>query len=244
MALAQGEEWSTRVPEEETLLSLDSELGQRYWNAMHLAGLYAHVGREYVARKTVEILGGAPRETVHNHHNFAWKERHFGEDLVVVRKGSTPAFPEQKGFVGGSMGDNAYIVQGVETTGTHVLYPDEMAYYADVAFLQQQAMFSTVHGAGRVMSRSRALGSRPKRNKETGEVIQKRKGEITRQMMSEWVKSRGVIVRGGDVDESPHCYRRLNEVLAAQGDTIEILHTLRPLVVVMAGADVIDPYKD
>ena len=63
-------------------------------------------------------------------------------------------------------------------------------------------------------------------------------------MMEEWVSGKGVILRGGGLDESPHVYRRLPEVLAAQGDTIEVLHTLRPLVVVMAGADVFDPYKD
>ena len=63
-------------------------------------------------------------------------------------------------------------------------------------------------------------------------------------MMSEWTKRKGVIVRGGDVDESPHVYRRLPDVLAAQGSTIEVLHTLTPLVVVMAGAGEVDPYKD
>jgi hypothetical protein len=67
---------------------------------------------------------------------------------------------------------------------------------------------------------------------------------ITRQMMSQWTKVKGVIVRGGDVDESPHVYRPLPDVLAAQGSTIEVLHTLTPLVVVMAGAGEVDPYKD
>ena len=63
-------------------------------------------------------------------------------------------------------------------------------------------------------------------------------------MMQTWIREKGVILRGGGLDESPHAYRRLPEVLAAQQGTIEILHTLRPLVVVMAGADEIDPYKD
>ena len=49
---------------------------------------------------------------MHNHHNFAWKETHDGEELVVVRKGATPAFPGQLGFIGGSMGDDAVIVRG------------------------------------------------------------------------------------------------------------------------------------
>jgi tRNA-splicing ligase RtcB len=63
-------------------------------------------------------------------------------------------------------------------------------------------------------------------------------------MMHDWLEEKGVILRGGGLDESPHAYRRLPEVLAAQGPTIDVLHTLRPLVVVMAGADEFDPYKD
>jgi tRNA-splicing ligase RtcB (3'-phosphate/5'-hydroxy nucleic acid ligase) len=63
-------------------------------------------------------------------------------------------------------------------------------------------------------------------------------------MMDGWLAERDVILRGGGLDESPQAYRRLPDVLAAQGGTIEILHTLRPLVVAMAGADEFDPYKD
>ena len=58
------------------------------------------------------------------------------------------------------------------------------------------------------------------------------------------MREKGVILRGGGLDESPHAYRRLPVVLAAQEGTIEVLHTLRPLIVVMAGADEFDPYKD
>jgi tRNA-splicing ligase RtcB len=63
-------------------------------------------------------------------------------------------------------------------------------------------------------------------------------------MMPAWVRERGVILRGGGLDESPHASRRLPSVLAAQQGTIEVLHRLRPLVVVMAGAEEFDPYKD
>jgi tRNA-splicing ligase RtcB len=62
--------------------------------------------------------------------------------------------------------------------------------------------------------------------------------------MRRWLKHKGVILRGGGLDESPHVYRRLPEVLEAQGKTVEVLHTLRPLIVVMAGANEFDPYKD
>jgi tRNA-splicing ligase RtcB len=63
-------------------------------------------------------------------------------------------------------------------------------------------------------------------------------------MMQAWIEREGVILRGGGLDESPHAYRRLPAVLAAQGDTIRVLHTLRPLIVVMAGENEFDPYKD
>ena len=63
-------------------------------------------------------------------------------------------------------------------------------------------------------------------------------------MMQEWVKAKGVVLRGGGLDESPHVYRRLPDVLAAQEGTVEVLHTLRPLIVVMAGENEWDPYKD
>ena len=229
LALGQGANWGQRVPEKEVLLHLEQPLGHDYWQLMELAGQYAYAGREWVARKVVEILGGEERELVHNHHNFAWRETHGGEELIVIRKGATPAFPEQKGFIGGSMGDDAVIVRG-----TPVEHADESTRNT-----QQAALFSTVHGAGRVMSRTAAAG---KRNRRTGEVI--RPGLVTSEMMENWVRSKGVVLRGGGLDESPHVYRRLTEVLDAQGDTIEILHTLRPLVVVMAGANEFDPYKD
>ena len=89
------------------------------------------------------------------------------------------------------------------------------------------------------MSRTQAAG---KRNRRTGKILSP--GAVSPAMMEAWVRERGVRLRGGGLDESPHVYRRLPDVLAAQKGTIEILHTLRPLIVVMAGADLFDPYKD
>jgi tRNA-splicing ligase RtcB len=227
LALSQGGKWGARVPEREVLLPLDMPMGQDYWSLMSLAGEYAYAGREWVARKVVSILGGTELELVHNHHNFAWREEHDGRSFIVVRKGATPAFPGQKGFVGGSMGDDAVIVQGVVNPP------------AETGELQRESLFSTVHGAGRVMSRTEAAG---KRNWKTGKVL--KPGLVSPRMMHDWVGEKGVILRGGGLDESPHAYRRLPQVLAAQKGTIEVLHTLRPLIVVMAGADLFDPYKD
>ena len=97
---------------------------------MNLAGRYAYAGREWVARKVVSILGGSELELVHNHHNFAWKEQHDGEELVVVRKGATPAFPGQTGFIGGSMGDDAVIVRGATAVEPEVVAAQTAAMYS------------------------------------------------------------------------------------------------------------------
>ncbi len=229
LALGQGKEWGDRVPEQEVLLDITQPVGHDYWHLMNLAGEYAYAGREWVARKVVELLGGTELELVHNHHNFAWKEEHDGEEVVVIRKGATPAFPGQKGFVGGSMGDDAVIVRGTPVD----------AASSEVKDAQREALYSTVHGAGRVMSRTAAAG---KRNRRTGRQLSR--GAISEQMMETWVKEKGVTLRGGGVDESPHVYRRLPDVLSAQEGTIEVLHVLKPLIVVMAGANEFDPYKD
>src|SRR5215204_4718479 len=229
LAMGQGKAWGDRAPEHEVLLPIGAPIGHDYWHLMNLAGQYAYAGREWVARKVVEIIGGRELELVHNHHNFAWKEAHGGEEVVVIRKGATPAFPGQLGFIGGSMGDDAVIVRGT---------PDANAG-EEVRIAQREGLYSTVHGAGRVMSRTAAAG---KRNRRTGRVISP--GLVTPEMMQSWMREKGVILRGGGPDESPHAYRRLPAVLAAQQGTIEILHTLRPLVVVMAGAEEFDPYKD
>jgi tRNA-splicing ligase RtcB (3'-phosphate/5'-hydroxy nucleic acid ligase) len=227
LALSQGAKWGERVPEREVLLPLRKSMGHDYWELMTLAGEYAYAGREWVARKVASLLDGRELELVHNHHNFAWREEHDDETFIVIRKGATPAFPGQKGFVGGSMGDDAVIVQGSAHAG------------GTTAALQRRALFSTVHGAGRVMSRSAAAG---KLNRRTGQVV--RPGAVSPQMMHSWVREKGVVLRGGGLDESPHVYRRLPDVLAAQKGTVEVLHTLRPLIVVMAGPDLFDPYKD
>jgi tRNA-splicing ligase RtcB len=116
----------------------NSEIGQKYLIGMDLAGRYAYAGREWVIEKVREIMGGEILDRVHSHHNYAWKETHNGRDLWVVRKGATPAFPGQRGFVGGSMGDNAVIIEGVDSDKS------------------KQAFYSTIHGAGRLFGRMQA----------------------------------------------------------------------------------------
>ena len=206
-----------------TVVPEASELGQDYVAAMTLAGRYAYAGREAVARHVTRgILRANIVEEVHNHHNFAWREEHDGEEYWVVRKGATPAFPGQKGFIGGSMGDDAVIIEGVDSP------------------VAREALFSTVHGAGRIMSRTAAKG---KFQKVGGKRI-RMEGLVRHDEMMKWLADKRVVLRGGDLDEAPQAYRRLPEVLAAHEGTIRILHTLTPLGVAMAGKDIVDPYKD
>jgi tRNA-splicing ligase RtcB len=206
-----------------TVVADASPLGQDYVAAMTLAGRYAYAGREAVARHVVRgILRALIVEEIHNHHNFAWQEEHDGEQYWVVRKGATPAFPGQKGFIGGSMGDDAVIVEGVDSPAS------------------REALFSTVHGAGRIMSRTAAKG----RFVKVGGKRIRTEGLVRHDEMMNWIAGKGVVLRGGDLDEAPQAYRRLPDVLAAHAGTIRVLHTLRPLGVAMAGRDVVDPYKD
>jgi tRNA-splicing ligase RtcB len=206
---------------EPCVISAGSDLGAQYIECMNLAGQFAYAGRDWVCGKVASILGAPIVEEVHNHHNFAWRETHDEEELWVVRKGATPAFPGQKGFVGGTMGETSVILEGVE---------NEDAKYS---------LYSTVHGAGRVMGRMEAKG---KVDRKTGEV--KRAGRVTQEMMDGWLMRANVELRGGGLDESPDCYKRLPDVLAEHGDSIKILHTLTPVGVAMAGANEHDPYKD
>ena len=121
-----------------TVVEDSSELGERYIAAMTLAGDYAREGRRWVLNTVHSIIGGEELDYVDNWHNYAWQEVHDGKMLWVVRKGATPAFPNQRGFIGGSMGDDAVIVHGLESEKS------------------AQGLYSTIHGAGRLFGRNEA----------------------------------------------------------------------------------------
>ncbi|MCM3745211.1 RtcB family protein [Sporosarcina luteola] len=223
--LAIGRDFDDRAPGESmeqapTLIDLDSELGDLYYRAMTLSGKYAYAGRNYVMDEVLSILGADSEFEVHNHHNYAWKETHFGKEYIVVRKGATPSAPGQMGFIGGSMGDISVIVRGKENEAN-----------AD-------AFYSTVHGAGRIMSRTEAAG------RMNWKTRTRRGGKITQERMDQAIKKYGVELRGGGTDESPFVYRKLRDVLEAHKETIDVLHVLKPVGVCMAGANEFDPFKD
>lgn len=216
-------------------LDINSKEGKEYLECMELAGKYAYAGRDWVCDTVSKIIGGEIIEEIHNHHNFAWKEVHNGEEYWVVRKGATPAFPNQRGFVGSCMEDNSVILEGVDSDKS------------------KEAFYSTVHGAGRIMSRTQATGKKKKR------IIKRNKSDGTEYDFTEYytegglvdfnsvqqrIKNKGIILKGAGADEAPEVYKKLTDVLKEHEGTIKILHTLTPLIVCMAGVDEFDPYKD
>ncbi len=259
LALAQGLAFDGRASEGEmdsppVLLELGTELGESYISAMQLAGEYAYAGRDVVVGKVLEILSAEPVHEVHNHHNFAWQEEHHGRTYWVIRKGCTPARPGQEGLVGGSMGDESVILEGVASGES------------------EESLYSTVHGAGRIMSRTKAAG-RVRRRKRwacsnrdcdrlfdspqsrcpehpDSRMLKTRVEEQVKPGVVDWpavqarLRAEGIVLVGGGADEAPEVYKRLPEVLDAHAGSIRVKHTLRPLGVAMAGRDVHDPYKD
>ena len=191
---------------------------------MTLAGQYAYAGREWVVEKVRSIVGGEVLDSVHNHHNYAWREHHGERELWVVRKGATPAFPGQRGFVGGSMGDDAVILVGRRERhgGGELLLDGARRRPRDVA-----------HRGARPLGEGSGTGKRVRQP-----------GRVRHDEMQAWLRDKGVHLLGGDLDEAPQAYRRLPDVLAHHAGTVRIEHTLRPFAVVMAGADVFDPFKD
>jgi tRNA-splicing ligase RtcB len=227
LALARGKAFDSKVSEggmhaPPVLLRDRSELGIDYLAAMQLAGEYAYAGRDVVVEQVLGILGTHAVESVHNHHNFAWREKHFGESVWVIRKGCTPAFPGQKSFVGATMAGTSVILEGIEATDS------------------REGLYSTVHGAGRKMSRTEAAGKRKwgkGRAKSSG-------GRVDWENVRKVVAQKGVQLRGGAADEAPQVYKNLDEVLRYHEGTVRVLHRLRPIGVAMAGAEVYDPYRD
>lgn len=201
------------------LIPLKSELGQLYLDGMERAGRYAYAGREWVIWKVLCILGASSLYEVHNHHNFAWFESHSGRNLLVHRKGATPAFPGQRGFVGSTMGDFSVILEGIASQNSG------------------DALFSTVHGAGRVISRTKAAGKFKKGKQIT-------QGSVDLNFWLQEMKDRKIELRGAGADEMPECYKNLSEVLEYHEGTIKVIERLRPIGVCMAGRDTFDPYKD
>jgi tRNA-splicing ligase RtcB (3'-phosphate/5'-hydroxy nucleic acid ligase) len=224
--LAAARRWDDKAPGENSdapavVLPLDTELGQQYMAAMELGGVYAYAGRDFVTEQVRAILGAAVVDTVHNHHNYAFREQHGDKDLIVVRKGATPAGPGVRGIIAGSMGTPTVIIHGLAS-------PEAAVGFG-----------SAPHGSGRVMSRTQAAG---KRDYRTGQILSP--GRVMPEMLHAAVTARGIELRGGGLDESPHVYRNIEDVLAAHAGVIAVETRLFPMGVAMAGESLIDPFKD
>jgi tRNA-splicing ligase RtcB len=116
-------------------LDMDSQEGEEYWAAMNLMGRYAAANHEMIHRKVARALGAKVLTHVENHHNFAWKENHGGREVIVHRKGATPAGEGVLGVIPGSMATPGFVVRGKGNA---------------------ESLESASHGAGRVMSRTAA----------------------------------------------------------------------------------------
>ena len=175
-------------------LSLDTQEGMEYWLAMNLAGDYASACHHVIHDKIARVLNEEPLCRVENHHNFAWKEIHNGQELIVHRKGATPAGKNVLGIIPGSMTAPGYIVSGKGL---------------------EASLNSAAHGAGRRMSRSKALSS------------------ITMNDMKKLLKDHGVTLLGGGLDEAPQAYKDITKVMQAQTDLVDIVGVFYPKIVKM-----------
>lgn len=117
-------------------LDLESAEGKEYWAAMELMGKYAAANHELIHQHVINNLGVEPLASIENHHNFAWIEKLGGRDVVIHRKGATPAHEGKLGIIPGSMGTPGYLVRGKGSA---------------------ESLNSCSHGAGRKMSRKAAM---------------------------------------------------------------------------------------
>lgn len=176
-------------------LDLNSAEGQEYWYAMNLMGKYASANHELIHRGVLRAVGGRPLVSFENHHNFAWRETHGDRSLIVHRKGATPAGLGEIGYIPGTMADPGFLVEGKGN---------------------EASLRSCSHGAGRALSRKKALQT------------------TTRNALNTLLKARNVTTLSCGLDESPHAYKDINEVMNAQSDLVKVLATFKPRIVKMA----------
>ncbi|NBA85574.1 RtcB family protein [Emticicia sp. CRIBPO] len=176
-------------------LDMNTAEGQEYWLAMNLAGEYASACHEVIHQKIAASIGADVIAKVENHHNFAWKETWNGEEVMVHRKGATPAGKGVLGIIPGSMTAPGFLVRGKG---------------------EFQSINSASHGAGRQMSRTRAVNS------------------ITKAEMNKVLQDHGVMLIGAGRDEAPMAYKDIHAVMASQTDLVDVVAEFTPKMVRMA----------
>ncbi|WP_259016266.1 RtcB family protein [Emticicia fluvialis] len=191
----------TKLPKEAAHLAwldMNTEEGQEYWIAMNLAGDYASANHHEIHKKIAKMIGEKPIKMVENHHNFAWKEvLADGTEVIVHRKGATPAGRNDLGIIPGSMTDPGFVVRGKG---------------------EAEALNSASHGAGRLMSRKKALSS------------------VTNSALKKALAEKNVYLIGGDLDEAPMVYKNIEAVIASQTELVDVLAKFTPKIVRMADA--------
>ncbi|TLD69565.1 RtcB family protein [Phragmitibacter flavus] len=175
-------------------LTLDEADGQEYWAAMNLMGRYAAANHDIIHRHITKKVGAHILLDIENHHNFAWKETHHGREVIVHRKGATPAGNGVLGIIPGSMATPGYVVRGKGNPAS---------------------LNSASHGAGRIMSRTKALQS------------------FTWSAVKKQLKNAGVDLLSSGLDEVPGVYKDIETVMAAQTDLVDILGRFDPKIVKM-----------
>lgn len=180
-------------------LDLNEEEGMEYWLAMNLAGDYASACHHVIHNKIAKQLGRRPMKMVENHHNFAWKEKWEGREVIVHRKGATPAGKDVLGIIPGSMTATGFIVKGKG---------------------ESASVNSASHGAGRLMSRSRAMQS------------------ITHNALKDELKKHGVKLMGGGLDEAPFAYKDIELVMQSQQSLVDVVGKFTPKIVKMDGPSI------
>lgn len=176
-------------------LDMNTSEGQEYWLAMNLAGDYASACHEIIHERLTKAIGGTLLARVENHHNFAWKETFNGQEVIVHRKGATPASKDVMGIIPGSMTAPGFLVRGKG---------------------EANSINSASHGAGRQMSRTKAIQS------------------ITKNEMTTILKDHGVTLIGAGLDEAPMAYKDIEMVMAAQKELVDVLARFTPKMVRMA----------
>jgi tRNA-splicing ligase RtcB (3'-phosphate/5'-hydroxy nucleic acid ligase) len=178
-------------------LDLDSEDGQEYWLAMNLAGDYASACHHQIHQRLAKALGEQPLAMIENHHNFAWKEKDKGgNEIIVHRKGATPAGKGVLGIIPGSMTSPGFIVRGKG---------------------ESASINSASHGAGRVMSRTKA------------------KQTLSKKEVQKHLKKAGIELIGSGLDEAPMVYKDIHQVMSFQQELVEVVGSFTPKVVRMCG---------
>ncbi len=201
LAKKEMEQWKIQLPDQDlAYLPEGSQYYGDYMQAVSWAQRFARTNREIMMRRTVsaarEALGidfDARVEAVNCHHNYISQEHHYGKDVLVTRKGAVSAKKDEMGIIPGSMGAKSFIVRGLGNS---------------------ESFCSCSHGAGRVMSRTKA------------------KKIVSMQEHLEAVKGVECRTDADVIDETPAAYKPIEAVMEAQRDLVEIVYTLKQIVCV------------